>query len=221
MKDAYDNLFEKYGREEFFKDSLEAIIFPESVEEQWKKQKYLLLNNGELFIRGYGRDAKKTEWFIELYKNLFQNNKIQKDSTNNAQPTKLLKNMTPYCKITNDEKNDGKERIKNYQVSHLFGKTKNPLLFNAAWNIAYIPKYLDPFTGHESQGEHRDIFKIIFEKNLKQKYAAYIIDYNNFIKEYVINQLEDALNKTRRELKITIKDFERFRSDAREALSEI
>ena len=73
----------------------------------------------------------------------------------------------------------------NYQVSHLFGRTKNPLLFTSPWNIAYIPKYLDPFTGHESQGIHSTEFKNIFNQLIAKKFEPYIQDYHNFIDEHV------------------------------------
>lgn len=223
MRDAYDNLFRKYGKEAFFTDSIDSIIFiaDEKSARQWARQKELLLNNGELYIRGYGRDALKTDWFFELYKNLFENNKIKKDSTNNARPTKMLSELTPFCKNTDEGKNDGKERIQNYQVSHLFGRAKNPLLFTAAWNIAYIPKYLDPFTGHESQGEHSADFKSAFNPLLKKRFSGYIKDYNNFINQHVNDSLEEALNTTRRNLRITIHDFARFRKDAKDELSEL
>lgn len=73
MKDAYDKLFEKYPKNQFFKDSFEQIIFVdfEKANENWTQQMNALLNNEKLFIRGYGRDAKGTEFFLKLYKNLF------------------------------------------------------------------------------------------------------------------------------------------------------
>jgi hypothetical protein len=158
---------------------------------------------------------------MALYKNLFPEMTILKDSSNNAQPTKLISEITPYKKTTDDSKKDGKERIQNYQISHLFGRTKNPFLFTAAWNIAYVPKYLDAFTGHESQGEHSKAFKVIFNDILKARFSVYVDDYNKLIKTHVGGKLEEALDKTRKDAKNTIRKFARFRSDAKHELSEI
>ncbi len=89
----------------------------------------------------------------------------------------------------------------NYQISHLFGRTKNPLLFTAPWNIAYIPKYLDPFTGHESQGTTSREFKQIFNRLLSEKFKEYIQDYNQFIAVYAHQEkLNDAIEQVRRNI---------------------
>jgi hypothetical protein len=31
---------------------------------------------------------------------------------------------------------DSERKIQNYQVTHIFGRTKNPFLFSAPWSIA-------------------------------------------------------------------------------------
>ena len=180
MRDAYDKLFEHIEKELFFKNSIEDIIYIENekISVQWENLKQNVFENKQIYIRGYGRDAQKTLYFTTLYKHLFGNENVLKDATNNAQPTKLIKGNSNYCKVTEDGKN-GKEKIRNYQISHLFGRTKNPLLFNCSWNIAYIPKYLDPFTGHETQGEHSSEFKDLILPLLKEKFSFYIKDYNN------------------------------------------
>jgi len=222
MRDAYDKLFVFIDRAEFFQNSIEDIIYIEqSISENlWSTLKYDVLNNNPVYIRGYGRDAKKTKYFIEFYKVLFDNNYVLKDANNNAQPTKLLKEYTDYCKVSKDGKN-GKIKILNYQISHLFGKTKNPLLFNAPWNMAYIPKYLDPFTGHETQGKHSNEFKKLISSVLKDKLSYFIDDYNKIIDEFVSSRLEDALDQTRRNLRLTKKEFKRFEADCRLELQKI
>lgn len=222
MKDAYNKLFEKYPKHEFFKDSFEQIIFVESgkAQENWEQQMNALLKNKKLFIRGYGRDAKGTEFFLKLYKNLFWNQNIQKDPTNNSYPTKLLTQLTWYSKYIKKDRG-GLEKIQNYQVSHLFGRTKNPLLFTAAWNIAYIPKYLDPFTWHETQGEHRNEFQKIFTKQLKALFKTFIESYNLFVDEKISPFLSDALVSTKTELQVNDKIFDDFSRNAKVELSKI
>lgn len=222
MKDAYDRLFARYPKEEFFKDSIEEVIFvsPDALYKNWEEQKQKLLNNGELYIRGYGRDGTGTHFFLTLYRNLFSNSNIKKDPTNNARPTKVLSELTGYCKVIRTD-NAKKERVQNYQVSHLFGRTKNPLLFTAAWNVAFIPKYLDPFTGHETQGAHRSEFQKMFDAILRARFKDYIEDYNSFIFEEVAPRLEEALLVTKNELGISDKGLVPFRSDSMAELSTI
>ncbi len=224
IRDAYEMLFKKIGKDEFFEHGIKDILFVESdkIEKHWIEGiKHKLDKGGEmLHIRGYGRDGSNTELFVKLYKHLFPNIIIERDSTNNAQPTKLLADLTPYVKVkTQNEPN--KTLIQNYQISHLWGKTKNPLLFTAAWNIAYVPKYLDPFTGHESQGEHSSTFKRVFEEIVRGKFQHFIDDYNSIIESRVDPVLEEALDKTRKELRYNKKEFSKFSDDARRELSKI
>lgn len=156
-RDAYTKLFEHIDKDLFFQSGIDDIVFMENetIEKQWTILKNAVFQNQSVAIRGYGRDAKGTDLYFKLYENMFGNTKIFKDSTNNAEPTKLLKNLTTYSKT----RQAGKTLIMNYQISHLFGRTKNPLLFTCPWNVAYIPKYLDPFTGHETQGQYSEEFK--------------------------------------------------------------
>jgi hypothetical protein len=219
MKDAFDILFGKYPKDEFFRVGLEGIIYANTkiIDKNWQDILYRINNNQELFIRGYGRDAKKTNMFLTLYKHLFDNNKIKKDSTNNAEPTKIISDLTQLSKVSKK----GFELIQNYQVSHLFGKTKNPLLFTAGWNIAYIPKYIDPFTGHETKGKYKEEFQKMFNQIIREKFDNYIIEYNDFIRKNVNPKIKEALNNTRNELKVTINNFNQFRTDVENELSII
>ncbi|WP_146194625.1 hypothetical protein [Flavobacterium crocinum] len=192
----------------------------DKIDSNWDNLKKDVFGNNTIYIRGYGRDAQKTKYFIALYKHLFGNEKIIKDATNNAQPTKLIKCHTNYCKKTKDGKN-GKELIRNYQISHLFGRTKNPLLFNCAWNIAYIPKYLDPFTGHETQGEYSSEFKGLLLPVLKQKFDFYIKDYNQLIEDKVLNKIDYSLKEVKKDFKMNNTEFKRFEQDAKNELALI
>ncbi|WP_238403062.1 hypothetical protein, partial [Flavobacterium psychrophilum] len=92
------------------------------------------------------------------------------------------------------------------QISHLFGRTKNPFLFNCAWNIAYVPKYLDPFTGHETQGEYSNEFKNMFTPIINEKFRQYIIEYNELISN-LLPIIDDALKLTKENLKIPANEF--------------
>jgi len=227
MIDAYQKLFDYYPKEKFFTDSISNIIFvPEDkIEENWIAQRKKLLNAGEFYIRGYGRDAAGTKAFIELYKHLFPGINVSKDQTNNAIPTRLLSDYTGYSKVAS-EKTDGKKRIQNYQVSHLFGRTKNPILFTTAWNFAYVPKYLDPFTGHETQGKYQEEFKRIFQDFLWTKFEKYILEYNALIEPIMAERFSNAFEITRESLKEVNSEFDdeflnRFEKDAKSELAVI
>ncbi|WP_312328701.1 hypothetical protein [Acinetobacter sp.] len=202
MLDAYEKLFELIDKEIFFKSSINNIIYIQDTEidRRWNNLKQDLLNNTPMTIRSYGRNGINSNLFQELYKILFNHQNIHIDRTNTDIPAKILKDLTPYCKKT--KRVDGpKIRIMNYQISHLFGRTKNPLLFTAPWNIAYIPKYLDPFTGHESQGTTSREFKQIFNRLLSEKFKEYIQDYNQFIAVYAHQEkLNDAIEQVRRNI---------------------
>ena len=71
--------------------------------------------------------------------------------------------------------------IRNYQVSHVFGRTKNVFAFTAPWNIVYVPKMLDPFTGHEAKGEMISEFTRLFQQRTYKNFEPLIEDYNNIV----------------------------------------
>jgi hypothetical protein len=224
MRDAYNVLFECYPRDEIFSKGINDVIFVEErfIEEQWERQKEIFLRGGDLHIRGYSRDGNGTDLYMELYKILIPHVNIKRDSSNNSEPTKTLKSLTDYAKkIT---KKENKQIIRNYTIAHLFGRTKNPLLFNAAWNLAYVPEYLDPFTGHESSGDHSIAFKSKFEPVLRKRFAKYINDYNLFVRKNISENVDDALKLTKKKFPKAKKSktkFETFRRNSVIELSEI
>jgi hypothetical protein len=77
-------------------------------------------------------------------------------------------------------------------VSHIFGRTKNPFLFEAPWNIAFVPKIIDPFTGHETKGCWPDEYQELFSKSIRNRYKGFIDDYNSLIKKY---DLDNKINE--------------------------
>ncbi|QQU02117.1 hypothetical protein [Myroides odoratus] len=217
--DAYQKLFTHIDKDLFFKSSVEDIIFIEDelIEKSWDELKFKVQNNEKVSIRGYGREAKGTNLYKSLYSHLLKNYNVVKDATNNSTPTRLLKELTPYSKTTLK----GKTKILNYQVSHLFGRTKNPFLFNCPWNLAYVPKYLDPFTGHETQGEYSQEFKDYIAPILTSRFEKYIADYNNIAETLILPNLGEAFYCVRKELEIDDKKFDRFVKDATNELGVI
>src|SRR5690606_10277137 len=139
----------------------------------------------------------------------------------NQYPTQTLTQWTLYRK--NKKYKDPKFiTIHNYQVSHIFGRTKNPILFTALWNIAYVPKYLDPFTGHETKGEISDKLRPIFQSKMKEKLNFFIDDYNKFIAEKIKPFMKEAFEQTQKSNpSISEEDFLNFKQDAENELSQI
>ena len=219
MRDSYTKLFEQMDVNDFFRIGIDDITYIENkkIKIQWEELKERVFNNGRIYIRGYGRNAAKTELYFKFYEKLLNNTNVIKDSSNNAEPTKLLKNLTEFSK-TNKK---GKTKIMNYQISHLFGKTKNPLLFECSWNVAYLPKYLDPFTGHETQGIYSDKFKEIYTPIIKRKFKTYIDDYNRIIRDRINPNIEESLDFVKKEFKIKKDEFIKIERDLRNELNEI
>lgn len=173
-KEFIDNF--KISKEQFYKYGISTIIFApiEKAERLWKETKQKLLTNQELHIRGYGRQGRNSNQFLDLYKFIFDNDKIKIDSTNNAAPKKIIQNATGY-KINS--------HLFNYQSSHIWGHTKNPLLFESAWNICFVPRLYDPLTGHECTCGWNDEFSKLLRQEAYIRFKNIIDDYNKFVED--------------------------------------
>lgn len=182
-KDSYNEFLRHFSidKEAFFEWGISATIFPpkSEVESEWKSLKERIFSDKEVYIRGYGRDAVGTQLYINLYKALFNNKHVKKDRTNNLKPQKLIQRLTG-LKRNRD--------IYNYQVSHIWGHTKNIFMFEAPWNICYTPKIIDPFTGHETQGIWPIEYKEHFIAMAYKLYKPFIDDYNQLLVEYDVKE---------------------------------
>ena len=225
MRESYENFFKYFNIDfsDIIKYGIEIdTIYPDKnlIMSKWKTLVYSIENNKKVYIRGYGRDSHGTHLFKKIYKILLNNDNIEKDPTNNAKPTQLLQNITGFSKnIKNDSVK--KERIVNYQVTHIFGRTKNPFLFTAPWNIVWKPKILDPFTGHESKGPNSFVYKEAFLNNCKLLYSDYIDEYNTLAAKYFSeDQIERAFKEFNSE-EIKEKDFKIFKGEFIKQVSKI
>ncbi len=180
--DSYAQFLDYFGIDTntFYNFGLDNTIFsePEYALTQWSSLKEQLLDNQPLTIRGYGRQGKHTDLFFELYKYLFSNSRIKEDGTNNAVPRRNIQAATGH-RIN--------KTLLNYQCSHIFGHTKNPLLFEAVWNICFTPKMFDPLTGHEAKGIWPEEYQQLFIAASIKRYHECITDYNAFIIEHKIS----------------------------------
>lgn len=189
--DSYSLFLEYFNidRKSFYSFGVENTIFAslDFAETQWEQTKEKLLNNQALAIRGYGRGGANTEIFLNLYKHLFNNENIFQDPTNNSAARKNLQAATGH-RIN--------KSVFNFQCSHIFGCTKNPLLFESVWNICFVPRLFDPFTGHESKGDWAKEYQEVFIKKVCIRHKEFIVDYNSFLREHNITErINEYINK--------------------------
>ncbi len=144
--------------------------------------------NTPVTVRAYGRGAnpKKRIEYMNFLKHILGKNYINEDSTNNAAPNKRF-----YLNAEFE-----KSHFKNYTLSHIWGNmSKNPYAFCALWNMCLTPFYIDPFTGHETNGELPTLFSSELKRNVYLRYEKTIITYNErmvdlhpMINEYLDNK---------------------------------
>jgi hypothetical protein len=209
IKDSYQCFLHTFNikKDELYEFGLNETIFPppDKVYEYWDKLKNRIYNNETVYVRGYGRDAKGTELYINLYKHLFNNSKIIKDPTNNHIPQKLIQELTGFKRNRN---------LFNYQVSHIYGRTKNIFMFEAPWNIVFIPKIIDPLTGHETKGIWPEEYQERFLKKVNSEYRFYIEDFNKLIEEEnIIDRIKEYCECLLKESEYP-KIIEQFTNDA-------
>ena len=213
LRDSYKIFLERFEitKEDLFNFGLQETIYPdcisiEKVRISWDRLKYSLLNNEKVYIRQYSQKGDLSILFQELIKLIFNNSKVQIDPNRNSQPTKIIEEITGFKK---------KKNIANYQVSHIFGKTKNPLLVTATWNIAFTPKIIDPFTGTESNGEWKNEYQKRLKEVIKSKFSEFIDEYNNLIGskniETIILNYVETLHKEKR---FSVNTINKFKNEA-------
>lgn len=222
MRDAYEQFFEKgyITKQQFFEFGLSETIYAplDEAEQEWKILKDRIQNNETVHIRGFGRDASGTQLFFDLYNGLFSHTNVIKDSNNNAEPTKLIAELTGYSKSGKA----GFDPIRNYQVSHIFGRTKNIYTFTAPWNIAYIPKILDPFTGHEARGDTPKEYRTLFQKQAYERFRYLIEDFNTLMNaQSLIKGKQDFIDMLSKQNGITPRQLTIFKKAIEAELSPI
>ena len=221
MRDSYQRFFSEFQISEsrFFEFGLKDIIYIpiHTAKEEWAILKKKINNNEEVFIRGFGRDAKGTHLYQEFYKLLLDNKHVKKDSNNNAEPERQI------CQLTGCSKKSSKHKIiRNYQISHVFGRTKNVYAFTAPWNLAYVAKVVDPFTGHEAIGPMVKKFTALFQQQTYERFSPLIDDFNEIITNQSFLERFDEAFKTMLENSMFQKeDVEKLRKSIRSEFSPI
>lgn len=199
--DSYEQFFNICSKKDLFDFGLNNLILIDKQKafDEWEKLKLNIKNKSpNLYVRSSGRNASGNSILQQLYRDVFNIN-IRFDPTNNAKPTKLLEDITGYKK---------NKTLFNYQVSHVFGQTKNVYCFTAPWNIVFAPKIIDPFTGHESKGVYVFEFQIEFRNYIYNLYKGLIDDYNEITDSYY-QRVENWLKKNidSNDINTYLKDF--------------
>lgn len=204
--DGYAQFFVHYPMDAFFEFGLENVISidKQKVESGWEKLKDDIKEkrNANLYVRKSGANGNNNELLIRLHREIF-GVEVNIDPNNNTEPARVIQNLTGWKK---------NKTIFNYQVSHVFGNTKNVYCFTAPWNIVFIPKILDPFTGHEAKGEYIEKFQLQFKQKLSKLFDKEIQDYNEIMKAVnpkLLDWIEANVNKKLRGS--FIKDFQEIR----------
>lgn len=222
MRDSYERFFSQgyISKDQFFEFGLSETIYAplDKAESAWKELKNRVHSNQQVFIRGFGRNSNGTHLFQAFYADVLKNNQVTVDPTNNAQPTKLIRDLTGYSKT----KSSKHEPIQNYQISHIFGRTKNVFAFTAPWNIVYMPKMLDPFTGHEAKGSMIDEYKDLFQKQSFKHFEPLINDYNALITSpSLVDSIHQYLDKIEQDKNLDEKDVSKLRASIFEEITPI
>jgi len=170
--DSYKVILDKIGVsfDALIECGLEACIFlnSETVTAEWEILKKEI-SNGKIIVRGCGKHKDSQAIVNDFYRYSFGAQcQILPDPTNNKYPSK-------YWNLFEKQVGDN---LSNYQVSHVWGKTKNPYSFMGLWNIVLVPKLVDPFTGHESSGDMTVKFQTGFIRQAKIKYEKIVNEYN-------------------------------------------
>lgn len=222
MRDSYERFFSQgyISKDQFFEFGLSETIYAplDKAESAWKELKNRVHSNQQVFIRGFGRNSNGTHLFQAFYADVLKNNQVTVDPTNNAQPTKLIRDLTGYSKT----KSSKHEPIQNYQISHIFGRTKNVFAFTAPWNIVYMPKMLDPFTGHEAKGSMIDEYQKLFREQGYKHFKHLIDDFNRIMTEpSLITSIETYISRLSPDENKTQADIEKLTKSIREDFSPI
>ena len=231
--DSYEIIMKLLGKneKEFIEWGLNEIIIPDEkkVKDEWEalkrrinKESVYDKKNKEtkdkaVYVRQYGRTGAQ-QLYDGFYKDKLGLRCIAIDTTNNNQPKKIVQKTT---KCTFDED------IINYQISHVWGRTKNMYLFEAPWNIVLVPKILDPLTGHEAKGDLAKDFRYAFQCRIYKEFEEFIDDYNRIIEEQDIEKkCKEYSNELRKkmdngELKLSDRQINDFKKSLKSEFAKI
>ncbi len=194
-RESYSEFLDAFGiRPEALCDfGLDHSVFAESEEAwtQWQDLKNTLLHGGRLYIRAIAGNAHDREFLFykRLHENMFPGVELCHDCTGNYYPRRNLSRAVGWDVTIHPAQENGV--LVNFQTSHaLSGRTHNPLLYLAVWNIVFTPKVIDPFTGDEAETAAAALFREAFLDKIRRRFDRCVADYNNFVDEHnILNRI--------------------------------
>ena len=194
-RESYQEFFEAFGimPQAVCDFGMDHSVFAEQMVAlaQWHELKDDLLNGRRLHIRADRGNEREFLFYKRLNEYLFQNDALAPDYNGNYYPRRNLERAVGWEVTIHPEGDTGV--LVNYQTSHvLSGRTHNPLLYSAIWNIVFTPKIIDPFTGDEAHGPAALLFREAFMNSIRARFAECIEDFNDFINVHNIgNRIND------------------------------
>ena len=182
---SYDEVIREYGitAERFYEVGIKMCLFAEKkdVVEDWQRLKRLFLEQTKPGMPM--RMVVHEYWLRRFYYDLFRL-ELVKDPDGNQAPNVAL------CRLL------GIHKPANYTCVHVFGGTNNPLLFNALFNVCYIPAIYAPLTTenkYKMTALHEG-FRSRFMARVYELYGDVIHEYNEFLRELrVMEKIEQDL----------------------------
>lgn len=182
---SYEEVIRAYGItiERFYEVGIEMCLFAEREEamKDWLnlKARFLRENKEGLTLRMVVHEHALREFYHKLFRL-----ELVKDPDGNQAPNTAL------CRLL------GITKPANYTCVHVFGGTNNPLLFNALFNVCYIPAIYAPLTTdnrYKMTPLHRG-FRERFMARVYELYGDIIAEYNDFIREQrIMEKIESNL----------------------------
>lgn len=174
VPNSYEEVIRAYGItvERFYEVGIKMCLFAEreAALQNWRSLKARFLNQEEPGLPM--RMVVHERALREFYYNLFRLDLV-KDPDGNQAPNNAL------CDLL------GINKPMNYTCVHIFGGTNNPLLFNALFNVCYIPAIYAPLTTerrNKMTALHAG-FREQFMQRVYELYGDIINEYNIFLHE--------------------------------------
>lgn len=182
---SYEGIIQEYGItvEKFYEVGIKMCLFAprEEAIRDWQELRKQFLGRHKPGMKM--RMVVHEYWLRRFYYDLFRL-ELVKDRDGNLTPNETL------CNLLGIRKPD------NYVCTHIFGGTNNPLLFNALFNVCYIPAIYAPLASdnrHKKNDLHAGFHRRFMER-VHELFGDIIVEYNEFLHEQrVMEKIESEL----------------------------
>ena len=182
---SYEEVIREFGIsvERFYEVGIKMCLFADREEamKDWQMLRSIFLKRSKPGMAM--RMVVHEYWLRRFYYDLFRL-ELEKDPDGNQAPNTAL------CKLL------GINKPANYTCVHVFGGTNNPLLFNALFNVCYIPAIYAPLTtdNRRKMTPLHEGFRRRFMAKVYELYGDIICEYNEFLREQrIMEKIETEL----------------------------